>query len=101
MCDSSSALILDIRSPSLPALELNKGHTQSINSIAWAPNSANHICTVGEDSLALMWDISSKPVSHPILQYNGGSQINQVQWGSQHPEFIAVSIDNSVQVVTI
>jgi hypothetical protein len=27
--------------------------------MAWAPNSGAHICTVGDDKQALIWDIGS------------------------------------------
>lgn len=36
------------------------GHVGAVNGIAWAPSSVNHICTVGEDRQALIWDINTK-----------------------------------------
>ncbi len=30
-----------------------------VNALAWAPHSSCHICTAGDDSQALIWDLSS------------------------------------------
>jgi len=30
-----------------------------INAFAWHPNNANHICTVGNNGQALIWEISN------------------------------------------
>lgn len=49
---------LHFRIPSVPAAEL-EGHHGCVNAIAWAPHSSVHMCTAGEDSKALIWDISS------------------------------------------
>ena len=48
LMDHNHVVILDIRSPSIPIAELN-GHSQAINSIAWASHSSCHICTGGDD----------------------------------------------------
>lgn len=82
--DSNKVIILDIRVPSLPAAELT-GHSSCINSLAWysaappttstawrfiltaaigvarAPHSSCHLATAGDDSSALIWDLSSMP----------------------------------------
>ena len=56
--DSSKIIILDIRVPSLPAAVLD-GHSQCVNSLAWAPHSSCHICTAADDNQALIWDLSN------------------------------------------
>ncbi|KAF5755359.1 putative transcription factor WD40-like family [Helianthus annuus] len=56
--DSKKVVVLDIRFPTLPVVELQR-HQASVNAIAWAPHSSCHICTVGDDSQALIWDLSS------------------------------------------
>ena len=69
MVDSRRTIILDIRVPSLPVAELG-GHVGCINATAWAPHSSCHICTAGDDSQALIWDLSAmpkRPVEDPIL----------------------------------
>jgi WD repeat-containing protein 68 len=69
--EGNKAIILDIRVPSIPLVEL-LGHNSSLNSIAWAPHSANHICTCGDDRQALIWDVSSfKTESSPNTSVGG------------------------------
>ncbi|KAK2989022.1 hypothetical protein RJ640_027933 [Escallonia rubra] len=51
--DSAKVVILDIRFPTLPVVELQR-HQASVNAIAWAPHSSCHICTAGDDSQALI-----------------------------------------------
>lgn len=46
--DSDRVIILDVRVPSVAVTEL-MGHTGTVNSVAWAPHSAHHICTVCKD----------------------------------------------------
>jgi WD repeat-containing protein 68 len=54
--DSSTLTILDIRTPAVPLFEL-RSHENSINAISWSPTSSCHICTAGDDSSALIWDL--------------------------------------------
>jgi WD repeat-containing protein 68 len=39
-----------------------------MNGICWAPHSSGHLCTIGDDAQALIWDISelSRP-KHGII----------------------------------
>jgi WD repeat-containing protein 68 len=34
-----------------------KNHKDCVNSIAWAPNSSYHLCSVGDDKQAFIWDL--------------------------------------------
>ena len=43
-----------------PVAEL-KGHTACVNALAWAPHSSCHICSAGDDTQALIWDLSQMP----------------------------------------
>merc|ERR1712137_280175 len=58
MQGKDSVVLLDIRVPTQPLAEL-KGHESPVNAISWAPHSQCHICTAGDDSHALIWDMSS------------------------------------------
>jgi WD repeat-containing protein 68 len=49
LMDSSKVVILDIRFPTVPVSELQR-HQACVNAIAWAPHSACHICSAGDDS---------------------------------------------------
>lgn len=57
MMESERVLLLDIRQPSVPVAELSRHH-KSVNALAWAPHSPDHMCTAGDDCQALIWDLS-------------------------------------------
>ncbi|KAL2467407.1 WD repeat-containing protein LWD1 [Abeliophyllum distichum] len=101
--DSSKVVVLDIRFPTLPVVELQR-HQASVNAIAWAPHSSCHICTAGDDSQALIWDLSSmgQPVEgglDPILAYTAGAEIEQLQWSSSQPDWVAIAFSNKLQIL--
>jgi len=102
MTDSSKAVILDIRVPSIPAAELS-GHTACLNALAWAPHSSSHICTAADDRQALIWDLSNipKPIHDPILAYNAEAAINQLQWSVAHPDWIAIAFGQTLQILRV
>lgn len=102
LTDSPKAVIIDIRVPSIPTTEL-LGHQASLNAISWAPHSPYHICTVGDDNQALIWDITSKvqPIEDPILAYSAAAEINQLQWCSSHEDWVSVCYDHFVQILRV
>jgi len=102
LMDQSQVVILDIRAPSVPVAEL-QGHTQCVNSIAWAPHSSCHICTGGDDAQALIWDLSAmpKPITEPILAYNAEAEINTLQWSSSQPEWVAITFNKKLQILRV
>ncbi|KAH8963124.1 hypothetical protein BDL97_05G136500 [Sphagnum fallax] len=105
LMDASKVVILDIRYPTLPVAELQR-HQASVNAIAWAPHSSCHICTAGDDSQALIWDLStmSQPVDgglDPILAYTAGAEINQLQWSSTQPDWVAIAFSNKLQILRV
>lgn len=105
LMDSSKVVVLDIRFPTLPVAELQR-HQACVNSIAWAPHSSCHLCTAGDDSQALIWDLSSmsQPVDggmDPILAYSAGAEVNQLQWSSTQPDWIAISYSNRLQILRV
>jgi len=102
MMDSSKCIILDVRVPSLPAAEL-VGHNSCLNSLCWAPHSSCHICTAGDDSRALIWDLSPmpKPIPDPILAYTAEAEINQLQWSTSLPDWIAIGFQQKLQILRV
>lgn len=100
--NSQKTLILDTRVPLKPYAELN-GHLGSVNALAWAPHSSGHICTVAEDSQALIWELSTvaKEIDEPILAYKANSCVNQLQWSSATPDWIGIAFDDKVQVLRV
>lgn len=100
MVDSRRTIILDIRVPSLPVAELG-GHLGCVNATAWAPHSSCHICTAGDDSQALIWDLSAmpkRPVDDPILAYNADGEINNLQWSSSQPDWVSIAFHDKLQI---
>lgn len=100
--DSSKAIVLDIRIPSVPLVEL-QGHTAAINSISWAPHSSCHLSTAGEDRKAFIWDLTSlpKPLAEPILAYNAEGEINQIQWSATQPDWTAIAFGKKLQILRV
>eukprot|EP00164_Ancoracysta_twista_P012639 GFYU01019901.1.p1 GENE.GFYU01019901.1~~GFYU01019901.1.p1 ORF type:complete len:328 (+),score=73.88 GFYU01019901.1:31-1014(+) len=102
LMDSSKVVILDIRVPAFPVAEL-RGHSACVNAIAWAPHSSCHICTAGDDSQGLIWDIAQmpKPIDDPILAYAAEAEINQLQWSASQPDWVAIAFANKLQILRV
>jgi len=101
--DSRRTVVLDIRVPSAPAAELG-GHAGCVNAAAWAPHSSCHICTAGDDSQALIWDLSSmtqRPVEDPILAYGADGEINNLQWSASQPDWISIAFGDKLQILRV
>lgn len=103
--NSPKVVVLDIRFPTLPVVELQR-HQATANAIAWAPHSSCHICTAGDDMQALIWDLSSmgQPVEgglDPILAYTAGAEIEQLQWSSSQPDWVAIAFSNKLQILRV
>ncbi|XP_078437232.1 WD repeat-containing protein LWD1-like [Wolffia australiana] len=110
--DSAKVVVLDIRYPTQPVVELHR-HQASVNAIAWAPHSSCHICTAGDDCQALIWDLSSMGGSgmaagaaadgglDPILAYTAGAEIEQLQWSASQPDWVAIAFSNKLQILRV
>jgi WD repeat-containing protein 68 len=103
--DSKVVAIIDIRFPTLPVAEL-KRHASSVNTLAWAPHSSCHICSAGDDAQALIWDLSainqlSEGGLDPVLAYEAGAEINQLQWSATQPDWIAIAFSQSLQILRV
>ncbi|CAN0837184.1 Protein TRANSPARENT TESTA GLABRA 1 [Linum grandiflorum] len=94
--DSNKVVILDIRSPTVPVAELERHRG--------APHSSKHVCSGGDDSLALIWELPTVAGPNgidPVSMYEGGSEINQLQWPYAYPDWIAVAFSNKLQLLKI
>lgn len=105
LTQDSKVVVLDIRMPSVPVVEL-VGHRASVNSLAWAPHSSSHLCTGGDDAQALIWDITAASGSgareeDPILAYNAAAEINQLQWDGAREHWVGIAFDKAVQVLRV
>ncbi|XP_038697393.1 WD repeat-containing protein LWD1-like [Tripterygium wilfordii] len=106
--DSNRVVILDIRYPTTPLMELSR-HKGSVNAISWAPSIGRQICSVGDDSRALIWDVVGRGLRsengyevEPELWYSTSmSVINQVRWCPLELEWIAVASTNKLQLLKV
>ncbi|XP_022017540.1 WD repeat-containing protein LWD1-like [Helianthus annuus] len=103
--DSAKLALLDIRFPTLPVVELQR-HEAVVNAIAWAPRSSCHICTAGDDSQALIWDLSSmgqliEEGVDPVLACTAGAEIEQLQWSSSQPDLVAIAFASKLQILRV
>lgn len=116
--DSPRVTVLDIRYPTLPVAELQR-HQAGVNAICWAPHSATHLCSAGDDSQALIWDLGllgtlgQQPEGgppgaaaaggglDPILAYNAGAEVNQLQWSPAQPDWVAICFGNKTQLLRV
>jgi DDB1- and CUL4-associated factor 7 len=101
--ERSKTVILDIRRPSIPLAELG-GHIGPINSVAWAPHSPCHICTVADDKQALIWDlrgVPKRPVDDPILAYNADGEINNMHWSVAQPDWVSITYKDKLQILRV
>lgn len=37
----------------------------------------------------------------PILAYNAGAEVNQLQWSSWNPDWIAIAFSNKLQILRV
>ncbi len=100
--DSNVCIVLDVRVPSIPCAEL-RAHTLPVNGAVWAPHSSCHLCTVGDDTRAYIWDISPLPqkIVDPMLGFSAAGPINHLQWSSLQTEWISVAFDSTLQVLRV
>jgi DDB1- and CUL4-associated factor 7 len=131
MLDSPKAIILDVRLPSLPAAELaghqacmnaiawaphSSCRMLNISDFSFflslvffffnvdsEPILLADICTAGDDKQALIWDLlpMPKPIQDPILAYTAESEVNQLQWSSSQPDWIAIAFAKKLQILRV
>jgi WD repeat-containing protein 68 len=91
LMDSSAVVVLDIRSPG----------------VAWAPQATRHLCSGGDDGQALIWELPETAATvpaegiDPVLVYDAGAEINQLQWVAGHPDWMGIAIENKVQLLRV
>ncbi|KAL2527550.1 Protein TRANSPARENT TESTA GLABRA 1 [Abeliophyllum distichum] len=103
LMDSNKVVILDIRSPTIPVAELDR-HQASVNAISWAPQSCRHICSAGDDAQALLWELPTVAGPNgidPMSMYSAGAEINQLQWSSAQPDWIAIAFSKKLQMLKV
>lgn len=110
--------IFDIRRPSLKLTSLV--HREAfVNHLCWSPSSKRHMLCGTDDGHALIWDLasvedtgSSGPASEggastarsrtgPLLAYECNDEVNQVQWNSANPDWVALGTPRGFEVLRI
>lgn len=98
---STEVLMIDIRKLQTRDSTTYNNHNSVINSMAWAPHSPIHICTVGIDNQALIWQTDRFPREEPILAYKAAGEICQVKWSKAQSEWISIVFGNSIEVLRV
>lgn len=100
--DHNYVTILDIRQP-MKTLTKLVNHKDCINAIAWAPQSASHICSVGDDCQALIWDLTEiKPeLTEPLLEYRAEGEITSLTWSLLQYEWLGISFGKTLQILKV
>ncbi|KAG5243942.1 hypothetical protein OIU76_009163 [Salix suchowensis] len=112
--DSNKVVILDIRFPTAPLMELSK-HKASVNAISWSPRTGRQICSAGDDSRALIWEVVSKDgvrpdysgtavansQVEPEMLYGSTAAINNVRWSPAELDWIAIAFLTKLQLLKV
>lgn len=59
--------------------------------------------SIGDDHQALIWDISQMPraIEDPLLAYTAEGEINQIQWASTQPDWIAICYNSCLEILRV
>lgn len=105
--DSNKVVILDIRFPTTPLMELKK-HKESVNAISWESRIGRQLCSVGDDSRALMWEVVSPNIRQdidadmdPMMWYGSTAEINQVRWSLVDSDWVAITFLSKLQLLKV
>lgn len=101
--NGTEVIVIDIRYPSAPVATLKDGHTGAINSIGWAPHSATHMCSAGEDCTAVIWSLADLPNAQPtsFLNYAAQMPINSISWSPVPNEWIGITSGKTAQILKV
>ena len=78
--------------------------------LCFGAHSYNHTARVhcgslvaADDHQALIWDIQQMPraIEDPILAYTAGGEINQIQWSSTQPDWIAICYGSCLEILRV
>ena len=86
--------------PQLTARVLFMGHDKSVEDVAFNPNSAELLCSVGDDSALCFWDARAGPAPvQKVAQAHGNEDIHTCDWAPQDEHLVATgSADTTVRV---
>ncbi|KAI4370166.1 hypothetical protein MLD38_018542 [Melastoma candidum] len=92
-------------------MELDK-HKGSINAVSWGSFFGRQLCSVGDDSRAIIWDVAAAGIRSegtsgitttidPESWYSTKTEINNVRWCPVEPNCIAISFLNKLQLLRV
>jgi WD repeat-containing protein 68 len=111
--DTTGVILIDIRKPSFALASLSY-HESCVNGISWAPHSSQHLLCGTADGVVLVWDVVESSVQSksdsappgaprpaPLLAYQCGHEVYQVQWPVFQPDHVAIGMANRVEVLQV
>jgi WD repeat-containing protein 68 len=105
--DSNKVVVLDIRFPTTPLMELCK-HKGCVNALSWAPRIGRQLCSAGDDSRALIWEVAEMGFRseingdvEPEMCYGSTAEINQVRWSPMELDWIGIAFLNKLQLLKV
>ncbi len=70
-----------------------------------------YICTAGDDSQTLIWDVTGPQPTHPpaerqeplepMLAYKAEGEVTMLQWPISNPEWICISFNRKMQMLKV
>jgi WD repeat-containing protein 68 len=76
-------------------------HTNIVNAMVWSPVSQSHLCTVGDDKMAYMWEIVDKTTDDPFMSYRSKAAINNVDWSEANSEWLGIVSNKELQLLMV
>ena len=73
-------------------------------------NDSIHICTAGDDTKTLIWDVTGPTVDlgngqigmiDPILTHKCEEEINMLQWPITEPQWISIVMNNKLNMLHV
>lgn len=110
--DSSKAIVMDIRMPSVPAAEL-EGQNSPVVAMRWSPASSSNLMTSDEQtvrlwdlsecdrSLSCKWQFDATDISKAEASVNSmlePTPIQQILWSTISPEWVGLAVSDQVSI---
>ena len=91
------------RSAGLQCLGIERGPPMGAPPLIPLLSACACVCPAADDHQALIWDIQQMPraIEDPILAYTAEGEINNVQWASTQPDWIAICYNNCLEILRV
>ncbi|KXS17492.1 WD-repeat protein GhTTG1 [Gonapodya prolifera JEL478] len=104
--DDNQVILLDVRVPAVPVTHL-QGHRANVNAIQWSPSSTDMLCSAGDDSQALVWQVDAsaqtknQPITVPAMVYDAEAEVSSLHWNGAMSDWVGFASGNTVNAVKI